>query len=141
MLREGSLQDRPGPSVATEFGLLLPGIHGEPGVGGSAAGIVSQRWPWMTIHLNAVAAITRQQHGDLFLGLIVEGPSKWTVRPVAEVFHEREFGRSRTTSGLVGAIYQVRDNLAVDVGLRGARTNDRTLYEIRAGLTFSFPVR
>jgi hypothetical protein len=42
VLREGSLQDKPGPSVATEFGLLLLGINDEPGVGGSVAGIVSQ---------------------------------------------------------------------------------------------------
>jgi hypothetical protein len=30
--------------------------------------------------------------------------------------------------------------LAVDVGLRGGRINDRPLAEIRAGLTFSFAV-
>jgi hypothetical protein len=29
VLREGSLQDKPGPSVATEFDVLLPGIHNE----------------------------------------------------------------------------------------------------------------
>jgi hypothetical protein len=33
VLREGSLQDSPGPSIATEFGLLLPGISDEPGLG------------------------------------------------------------------------------------------------------------
>src|SRR5205823_3114162 len=29
VLREGSLQDKGGPSIATEFGLLLPGINDE----------------------------------------------------------------------------------------------------------------
>jgi hypothetical protein len=43
-LREGGLQDKPGPSIATEFGILLPGIHGERGSGASLAGILSQRW-------------------------------------------------------------------------------------------------
>jgi hypothetical protein len=138
VLREGSLQDKPGPSVATEFGLLLPGINDEPGVGGSVAGIVSQQWPWATVHLNVVAAVTRQQHGDVFVGAIVEGPREWPVRPVAEVFHERDFGRLTTTSELIGAIWQVRETLSFDAGLRRARVNNHTLDEVRAGLTFAF---
>ena len=40
----GSLQDKSGPSVATEFGVLLPDSTGDSGVGASWAGIVSQRW-------------------------------------------------------------------------------------------------
>src|SRR4051812_43500358 len=43
VLREGVLQDKPGLSVATEYGLLLPSWHGENGTGFSLAGIVSQR--------------------------------------------------------------------------------------------------
>jgi hypothetical protein len=138
VLREGSLQEKPGPSIATEFGLLLPGIRAEHGTGAGVAGIVSQRWEWVTFHLNGAAAVTRQQHADLFLGVIGEGPHDWPVRPVAELFYERDFGRLETKSGLVGAIWQVRDALAVDVGLRGARVNDHTSGEIRVGLTFSF---
>lgn len=141
VLREGSLQDKSGPSLATEIGLLLPGINDEPGVGGSVAGIVSQQWPWITVHFNVAGAVTRQQHGDVFVGAIVEGPRDWPVRPVAEVFHERDFGGLTTTSGLIGAIWQVREALLFDVGLRRARVNDRTLDEVRAGLTFGFPVR
>jgi hypothetical protein len=141
VLREGSLQDKTGPSVATEFSVLLPGINDEAGTGGSVAGIVSQQWPRLTAHLNAVAAVTRQQHGDLFLSAIVEGPRDWAVRPVAEVLYERDLGRLRTTSGLIGAIWQVGDDLALDVGLRHGRVNDRPLDEVRVGVTFSFPVR
>ncbi len=94
----------------------------------------------MTLHLNAVAAVTRQQHGDVFVGAIVEGPQDWYVRPVAEMFHERDFGSATITSGLIGAIWQVRRNLSFDAALRHASVNDRTLDEVRAGLTFSFPV-
>jgi hypothetical protein len=46
----GSLQDKSGPSVATEFGVLLPDSTGDSGVGASWAGIVSQRWDWGAIH-------------------------------------------------------------------------------------------
>jgi hypothetical protein len=138
VLRDGSLQDGTGPSVATEFGLLLPGVNDEPGLGGSLAGIVSQRWKWVTVHVNLAGAVTRQQHGELIIGAIVEGPHGWTVRPVAELFHEREFGQQRTSSALVGALWQVRDTLSIDAALRGARVNARTLGEIRLGLTFGF---
>ena len=141
VLRPGSLQDQSGVSIATEFGVLLPDSNGDSGFGASIAGIVSQRWDWGAIHLNAATALTRDHHADLFLGTIIEGPSKWTVRPVAEVFYEEEFGKSHTVSGLVGAIWQVRDDLAFDVGFRHAITNGRPVNEIRAGLTFGFPLK
>ena len=141
ILRPGSLQDKTGPSVATEFGVLLPDSTGNSGVGARLAGIVSQRWDWGTIHLNAETALTRDHHADVFLGSIIEGPSKWTIRPVAEFFYEKEFRRSETISGLVGLIWRVRDNLSFDVGLRHALTNGHPVNEIRAGLTFGFPLQ
>lgn len=140
VLREGVLQDHPGPSIATEFGVLLPGINDQHGTGGSIAGILSQRWETITVHFNAVAEVTREQHANLFVSTILEGPHDWPVRPVAEIAYERDFGQSEIKSALVGAIWQVRDNLVFDVGLRGGRVNDHTLAEVRAGLTLSFAV-
>ena len=140
VLREGVLQDQAGTSIATEFGMLLPGINDQHGTGASIAGIVSQRWEPVTVHFNAAAAVTREQHADLFLSTIIEGPHDWSVRPVAEVAYEHDFGRAEAKSALIGAIWQVRDNLALDVGLRGGRVNDHSLAEIRAGVTFSFAV-
>jgi hypothetical protein len=138
VVREGSLQEKAGPSVATEFGVLLPDSRGPSQFGASLAGIVSQRWDWGAIHLNGVAELTREHRADLFAGVIIEGPSKWTVRPVAEVFYEREFGKSETVSGLVGLIWQVREDLAFDAGVRHALTNGHPVNEIRAGMTVSF---
>jgi hypothetical protein len=138
VLQPGSLQDKTGPSVATEFGVLLPDSTGSSGVGASLAGIVSQRWDWGTIHLNAATALTRDHLADVFLGGIIEGPSKWSIRPVAEFFYEKEFGQSETISGLIGLIWQVHDNLSFDVGLRHALTNGHSVNEMRAGLTFGF---
>jgi hypothetical protein len=140
VLRPGSLQDKPGPSVATEFGVLLPDSQGPSGTGASLAGIVSQRWDWGAIHLNGAATLTREHHADLFAGAIIEGPAKWAVRPVAEVFYEREFGQSETISGLVGLIWQVHDDLAFDIGVRHALTNRQPVNEVRAGVTFGFPL-
>jgi hypothetical protein len=140
VLREGSSQEKPGPSIATEFGILLPGINDQHGTGAVLNGIVSQRWDWGTIHLNAQIELTRQQHADYFLDTIIEGPHDWPVRPVAEIFYESDISLFRTGSALVGAIWQIQDNIAVDFGLRGARINSQTIGEIRAGVTFAFGV-
>ena len=141
VLREGSLQEKPGPSIATEFGILVPGISDQHGTGAVLNGIISQRWDWGTVHLNAQIELTREQHADYFLDTIIEGPHDWVVRPVAEIFYEREVDQFRTSSALIGAIWQVQDNIAVDFGLRGAHVNDHTVGEIRAGVTFAFGVR
>ena len=138
VLREGSLQKKDGLSVATEFGVLLPDSRGPSQFGASLAGIVSQRWDWGAIHLNGVASLTREHRADLFTGVIIEGPSKWTVRPVAEVFYEKEFGKSETVSGLVGVIWQVQEDLSFDVGVRHALTNGHPVNEVRAGMTLGF---
>ena len=140
VLCEGTLQEKPGPSIATEFGVLLPGINDQHGTGAVLNGIVSQRWNWGTVHLNTQFELTRQQHVDYFLDSIIEGPHDWPVRPVAEFFYESDASVFRTGSALIGAIWQVQDNIAVDFGLRGARVNGQTAGEIRAGVTFAFGV-
>jgi hypothetical protein len=136
VLREGSLQDASGPSIAVEFGPLVPGINAEGGFGASFGTIVSQRWDLGTVHANVVIEVMRDHRADYFLGVIIEGPSKWNVRPVAEFFYEEEIGQSRTLSGLVGAIWQVSDNLSSDVGFRHAVVNGHPVDEFRAGMTF-----
>ena len=119
----------------------MPDSGGDSRFGASLAGIVSQRWDSGAIHLNGAVALTRDHNADLFVGAIFEGPSKWTIRPVAEVFYEKEFGKSETVSGLVGLIWQVREDLSFDVGLRHAMTNGRPVNEVRAGLSFGFPLK
>jgi len=141
VLREGVLQDAPGASVAAEYGLLLPEVHGESGTGASVAGIVSQRWDAATLHLNAALAWNRDHEPDLFLGAILEGPYSWPVRPVAEVFGEQASGSPRTTSALLGAIWRTHDDLTFDVGLRFAHAGDEIIREVRLGLTWTFSFR
>jgi hypothetical protein len=140
VLREGALQDKSGPSIAGEFGFLLPDIGAEApsGAGGVATVIVSQRWRSLTAHLNAGVALTRQHQADIAFSVIVEGPNDWTVRPVAELFYEHDYGGTETGSALVGAIWRVRDNISFDVGLRGGWVSDQPLREVRAGVTFGF---
>lgn len=139
VVRPGVLQDKPGPSMAMEFGPLLPDVGGS-GVGFSWSGIVSQRWQWGTVHWNVETNLTPDQHGELFFDAIIEGPNKWKVRPVFEIYSDSVINQSQTFSGLVGAIWQARDNLAFDIGLRYALVNGRPVEELRAGVTFGFPL-
>ncbi len=138
ILRQGSLQEQSGPSVAVEIAALLPEVRGEHGAGASAAAIISQQMTWGTLHFNAKTTWVRAHKAEISLGGIAEGPAPWKVRPVAEVFYERTKREPRTVSGLVGAIWQVKDNLALDVGLKHTRSAGPSANEIRLGLTVAF---
>ena len=138
VLREGSLQGASGPSIATEFGVLLPTISGEPGTGLEALFIVSQRWDALTVHLNGAIARTRSKRQGLFGGMILEGPRAWTIRPVAEVFVASEGGAPSVKSALAGAIWNVRDGLSVDVSFRYAWQEHESGVEVRGGFSWAF---
>lgn len=139
--KEGSLQDKPGPSIATEVSLLLPDVHDQRGTGFEFTGIVGQKWSWGAVHLNAAAALSRNHRGEFFLGAILEGPEAWSVRPVAEIVYEREFGMGEEVAALAGVIWQVKDTLAFDVAVRHAMVNGSPATELRLGVTFAFSAR
>ena len=139
VVQPGVLQDKPGPSMAMEFGPLLPDVGGS-GVGFSWSGIVSQRWEWGTIHLNVETNLTPDQHGELFFDAIIEGPNKWKVRPVFEIYSDSVINVSQSFSALAGAIWQVNDKLSFDVAFRYALVDARPVNELRAGMTFGFPL-
>ena len=134
----GVLQEKSGVSVATEFGPLLPGVNADPGVGFSWAGIVSQRWDWGTAHFNVEANLTRDHQAEAFVGVILEGPSTWKVRPVFETFYDKVWNETESRSVLIGAIWQVDHDLAFDAAYRYATVNGHAVNEIRAGVTFAF---
>ena len=137
VVREGTLQERTGPSIAIEFGTLLPGINDEAGFGAELAGIIGNQWSWGAIHFTAAATLTRDNRGELFLGTILEGPSFGAVRPVAEIVYEREFGEAETIAALAGVIWEVREGLAFDFAVRQAAVDGDPETEIRMGVTFA----
>lgn len=139
VLRKGVLQGASGPSIATEYGFLLPSVNAGKGTGFSVAGILSQRNEAATVHLNIALAETREHEPDLFLGAILEGPHTWTVRPVAEVFSEKASASARIKSTLVGAIWRFRDGLTFDAGVRRAHDGPELVQELRMGLTWTIP--
>lgn len=138
VLREGALQDAPGPSVALELGTLLPTLHGEPGAGAWAAVIVSERLRFATLHLNVEGARTRAKNADFVLDVIAEGrPLLAGARPVAELSFEREFTADSTLGVLVGFIAEVSERFDLDAATRFARSGHDRLFEIRGGFTWA----
>ena len=136
--REGALQGGRGPSVATELGFLPPDLNGNDGYGDSLALIVSDRWDFGTVHVNAQVGTNHMRHLDLFDGVILEGPAQWTVRPVTEWYFERAAPGLLTLSRLAGAIWRRSDHLAFDFGLRWALAGPQREREVTAGMTWSF---
>jgi hypothetical protein len=134
--REGTLQGKTGVSIAAEGGVLTPEINGVASVGASLDVITSYRWGWGTLHWNEWFELTRDQHADLYTGLIVEGPHDWKVRPVGELYYDKDFEGTSTESVLVGVIWQAREAFDFDVGVRGARVADENAVEVRLGLTW-----
>jgi hypothetical protein len=140
--RQGCLQERGGPSFATETGPLLPTINDTKGFGAYWGSILSTCiGDALIAHWNTEVQILPQTYDlDLLAGVILELPaSKYVVRPVAEFFVEREFGGVQTYSGLVGCIWQVSEKLALDVAVRGAFIAGKPVQEVRAGFSLAVP--
>ena len=57
-----------------------------------------------------------------------------------EIFYDKVWNQTEEYSGLIGAIWKVRDNLSFDAAFRYAIRDGRPINEIRAGLTFAFKV-
>jgi hypothetical protein len=147
VLRPGVLQDGTGLSIATEFGLLLPGYSGNPGVtdisqgtGLWLAGICSWRWGDATLHLNLALEVTAQALPGTEDALIIEGPERWPVRPVAELLGEYVAGRQYQATALIGAIWRISEQISLDAALRGGASDHGFIREVRAGLTWTIPV-
>ncbi len=140
LVRQGVLQDKPGPSIAVEAGLLLPStIDGEDRVGFEAIGIVSGTVSRLTWHLNLGGGVNRVDHDTVALwGLITEFPATPTLTLVSEV--NGEHSETTDTSALVGAIWEPasRPDLALDIGIRRGISRAAPDWGATLGLTFSF---
>jgi hypothetical protein len=140
--RAGCLQEKPGPSFATELGPLLPTINDGRGFGAYAGGIVSTCFGnSLVVHWNAEVQLLRETYDlDLFGGAIVEPPpSRYVVRPVVEVFVEHDFAGIQTYSGLLGVIWQVSHKFALDAAFREASIAGQPVGEVRAGFSWAIP--
>lgn len=138
VFRRGTLQKAAGPSIAGECGILLPTLYGAASVGASCAVITSLSGPAGAVHLNGALIRTRERLTNRFVGVIVEGPDAWTVRPVAEIITQRIPSEPRINSVLLGAIWKRSENFSFDIALRKGRADGESIAEAKVGLTWSF---
>jgi len=138
VLRPGALQEQNGTKHCDRVWRPFPDTTGRSKFRRKLGGHRSQRWDWGTSTSMCKPSSIGEQRADLFVSTIVEGPHTWKVRPVAEIAYEDDVGSAQSFSGLIGLIWQVKDNLAFDVAAREASINGRPVNELRAGLTFAF---
>jgi hypothetical protein len=149
LLRRGCLQEGSGPSLATEFGVLLPSPNGHAVAGGTANFIASQELGPLLLHLNIGGQRDLERELVLESSLIVEWRTP-RVRPVMELGVERVLSKATTFTALTGMIWKVNERLALDLAARLAVTRDNSAdaafvaaaptEELRAGLTWTLPV-
>ena len=141
ILREGSLQDLPGPSVAVELSALFPATRPLDDFGARLTPVVSQTWNGITAHLSASLFWTRMHEPATGGSLAIEGPEiADNLHPAVESTVGWERNSGRAWSGLAALVWNPRDDLEFDVGFRVGRSFGATAQELRAGLTWSFQV-
>lgn len=152
VMREGVLQERPGPSLAVEFTLLPPlprrlhlTLPNADRPGGQVIGILSNTGFGFTYHLNLGPLVEPAgSKPGVMWGLILEHVVGGGLRAVAEFNGESVSRSPADASALVGAIWDVRapwplNELSFDVGIRHGLSNAAPNWGGTAGLTFAFP--
>ena len=135
--RRGSLQGEPGMSVASECGVLIPTRSADSGPGGQCALIASKSNSVLSLHLNASIAFETDHHCSNSLGLILEGPATWRVRPGLELLREDTAGERAELSMLIGAVWSSTEGLAFDLAYRHGLEPSGEPREWRVGMSWS----
>jgi hypothetical protein len=141
VLREGSLQDKAGPSVATECSLLFPGSGGSGSVGAGCTALVSQQWDALTGHFNVGLERTPEGTTTRSFSLMAEGPESWPVRPGTELRWEADNAGGWDHTVLAALLIPHGKDLTLDLGWRVGQSSDGAIHEVRVGLTWAFGVR
>jgi hypothetical protein len=141
VLKEGLLQEKPGPSVAVEAGLLLPSTRqGERGLGFEGIGIVSGKVAPFTLHVNLGGGVDRRDAQPFGVwGVVGELPARSNLRLVGEATGESTKGALPNNSALLGFIWQPSEsNLFLDAGVRRGISRGAPDWQLTAGVTFGF---
>lgn len=131
--------EREGPSLTLQAGLLLPGIEAEAGFGATAGLLFAQQWDAGTLHLNVWANFTQARTFELFVSAVIEAPPAWSVRPCVEVWLDLDDGEPMI-SGLIGAVGDVSDEVAIQAGVRMGGWEGYLDLEARLSFWFAWEV-
>ena len=135
VLRPGSLQDKPGWSVAMEPAILFPS-RGELHLGAAASLLLSNASKHGTTHFNVEGERLPEAKNAGSVGMIYEAGSHFGVAPAIELKSEAVQGGPPEHSLMFGLIYVPGEEAEYDVALRFARNGDDNIFEVRAGLTW-----
>ncbi len=141
VLREGVLQEKKGPSIASEESVLFPS-RGQSHAGFGIGLIVSQPLSATRtmLHFNAELARTQEQLTERVVTLILEGPETWPVRPVGELSWEREGDEEAVRGLLAGIVWQTRQGLTMDAAVKTSDAGEVHGLELRTGFTWHMQV-
>ena len=140
IVRRGTLQEDRGPSIATEWAMLVP-LGEDPHAGASVALIASTRSPRGYAHFNAEVEREREGSNILSAGVILERGDQEGLGPVMELEAIAEDDEPPGGSVLVGLVYVPRDGFDWDVGVREGSVAGVHVLELRSGLTWQFSTR
>ena len=135
VLRNGSIQDKRGLSLAVETALLLPTAD-EKTLGAELSLVASHAWSGLALHLNGEVSKTRSDEFGRFASLIAEGPEWGHVRPAGEVSWSRDGDAAIARALLLGVIWQTRSGLAMDFAVLTGSADEKEV-EIRSGITWN----
>src|SRR5882672_605415 len=90
----------------------------DSGLGGECALIASRSYSVLSLHANVALAFETEHRWANSLGLIVEGPGSWRVRPGLALIREDAEGEDAEVSMLVGAVWNRVYGLAFDLACR-----------------------
>jgi hypothetical protein len=136
LIREGSMQDKTGPSLAAEFGPQLPSTkENERSFGLHALGISSYEFAGIMNHLNLGLEQDREDFKSNFIwGTILEYPSKGKYRLVSEFNGRAIYSHAPENSALIGAILDL-EKAKWDIGARKGLSESSPDWELTAGVT------
>ena len=139
VLRRGSLQDAPGPSLAIEGALLVPN-RDQQHLGGSANFILSSQSKLGASHFDLEGGRLPEGRNACSAGVIFEASDRFGLAPGIELKIEGVDGGAPEHSAILGLIYVPGEQAEYDVALRFAHSGDQEIFEIRCGFTFQFSV-
>ena len=134
LVRGGTLQEKHGPSVATEFELEFPG-RGQSHLGSELRGILSTAGPPGVVHLQAALERTPEGLNTATGGFIIESAERNGLHAAAELGIEAERAGLPTESALLALVFVAHEGLMLDLGVDFSRSGDEHATELRAGFT------
>ncbi|HDY89476.1 MAG TPA: hypothetical protein ENH82_15355 [bacterium] len=139
IVREGILQDKKGPSIAVEIGVLFPStIKGSRKTGVEGIVIVSSRISDLIYHINFGGEMDRESFAFNGLwGIIMEKPLNSNLRFVMEVNGVVKRSKSPENLVLAGFILEAY-GIDIDFGIRKGLSDNTKDLELTSGFTVAF---